>query len=274
MESHVREGRGDDLQHLEVPARGDFQLDAREPGVDRFLDVSEEHVVGILDAEVGAGGHVPRLSAEQPVQRRPGDAALQRPPADLDGGLGEAVPLEDPQPLVEVGRGVELAPDHPRPHHFGDVVEDGAGALGEIGRREEGGALRPGGVPAAGKLYEHGVDVGVLAVGGAPGIDQRHYRVVHVESVDLHLRAPVFSAGAAPGIPPLHESQTRRLEAAIRRVPCGQPIKGFSRAGSSAWTDPHRGARGRKELLDLGPGLSGIIPCAPGLRALPDPETK
>ena len=122
----------------------------------------------------------PRLSAEQPVQGGPGDLALQRPPADLDGRLGEAVPLEDRQPLVEVDRGVELVPYHPGPHHLGDVVEDRPGALVEIGRREEGGALRPGGVLAAGQLDEHRVDVGVLAIGGAPWIDQGHHRVVHV----------------------------------------------------------------------------------------------
>ena len=100
VEGGVGEGAGDDLQHFEVPARGRFQLDARESGVDGLLDVPKEHVVGVLDAEVSAGRHVAGLAAEKPVQGGPGDAALQRPPADLHGRLGEAVALENRQPLV------------------------------------------------------------------------------------------------------------------------------------------------------------------------------
>ena len=187
VEGGVGEGAGDDLQHFQIPARGRFQLDARESGVDGLLDVPEEHVVGVLDAEVSAGRHVAGPAAEKPVQGGPGDAALQRPPADLHGRLGEAVALENRQPLVELGGRVVLAPHDPGPHHLGDVVERGPGALAEIGGREEGGALRPGFVLAAGQLDEHRVNVGVFPIRRAPGIDERHHHVVHVESVDSHL---------------------------------------------------------------------------------------
>ena len=186
VEDGVGEGTAYGAQHLDVPAGAGLELDAGEASVHGALDVGEQVVEGVQYPEVGAGDHVGVGAAQEGVQGNTRALAFEGPPEDFDGGLGEAVALEGSQAGVQVGGGVELAADDERAEDLADEVVDGAGGLGHVVGGAEGGGLGPGGDAVGGGLDEHGVDGVVFAVGGSPGIDERHADVVDVEAVDSH----------------------------------------------------------------------------------------
>ena len=127
-----------------------------------------------------------RLPSEQAMHRRSGDGAFESPPEYFDGGLRERVALEDGKAVVQVLCGLVLASNDVWSEHLRDVVEDGAGALGQVRGREEGRRLRPCRVALARRPDEHAVDLVVLPVGRPPRVNEWHLHVVHVESFELH----------------------------------------------------------------------------------------
>ena len=157
-----------------------------KPASTALLNVGEQVVEGVKYSEVGAGDHVGVGSAQEGVQGDTRAFAFEGPPEDFDGRLGEAVALEGGQAGVQFDGGVELAADDERSEDLGDEVIDGAGRLGHVVRGAEGGGLGPGCDAVGGGLDEDRVDGVVFAVGGSPGIDERHADVIDVEAVESH----------------------------------------------------------------------------------------
>ena len=186
----IRERSADGVEHLHIPAGAGLELDARKAGVDGFLNVGEEVIEGVEDAEVGAGDDVGVGAPNQGVQGGAGSLGFEGPPEEFDGGLGEAVAFEGGEAGIKVGGGVELAADNKGAEDFADEVVDGAGGFGDVVGGAEGRGLGPGGDVTRRGFDEDGVDGVVFAVGGSPGVDEGHADVVDVETVDTHWGLP------------------------------------------------------------------------------------
>ena len=141
VKGHVRERARHNLQHLQVPAATDLELNTREAGIDGRLDITEQHVVGVLDSEVGPGGYLASFAAEEPMEWSSGDLGLEGPPALLDAGFGERVALEDSQPIVDFVGGIVLAPNDVRTEELGDMRKDRKHGLGKVGGSLQGANL-------------------------------------------------------------------------------------------------------------------------------------
>src|SRR5262249_58281505 len=98
----ARERRADGLDHGEIPARPELELDARKPLIDRALDLLEQDVDRVLDAEVGADGYAIGVPAERDVQRHALAPGVEHPPRDLEASPRELVPLDERDAVQEV----------------------------------------------------------------------------------------------------------------------------------------------------------------------------
>src|SRR6266478_2389031 len=95
VEGEVGEGRADGLDHAQIPAGPELQLDPREARIDGALDLFHRHVEGVLDPEVRPHRDTIRGTAEGAVQGQPAPLGVQYPPRDLESGPGELVALDE-----------------------------------------------------------------------------------------------------------------------------------------------------------------------------------
>ena len=107
------EGGADGAHHVEVPARPELQLHAREAGLDGLADRRQQLVYRLHHAEVGADFHGVRRPAEQPPERRVLPPGLHVPPRQLEAGLGERVAFEEGQPVAHLVGVADLRTQQP-----------------------------------------------------------------------------------------------------------------------------------------------------------------
>ena len=186
MERVVGECAADSLQHIQVPTGPRLELHPLEARLQRLLDVAQEHVEGVLDSEVRPCLHHVAGAAEHPVQRLPLYLRLQRPPRQLDSRLGEGVPLEHGEPLVQVIRGIQLLAHQRGAEHLFEQEEGRARRLRRIGGSKEGRRLAPSFVVAADRLDQDRVYLPVLAVRRPPRVLEGHCDVVEFDGVYTH----------------------------------------------------------------------------------------
>src|SRR5205823_5570205 len=123
VKGEVREGRADGLDHAQIPAGPELQLDPREARIDGALDLFHQHVEGVLDPEVGSDCDAIPRAAEGAVQGQPASLGIQYPPRDLESGPGELVALDEGKAIKEVLGGGDLLSDDARGHQRAEGVE-------------------------------------------------------------------------------------------------------------------------------------------------------
>jgi len=173
-------------KHVGVPTGAEFEFDAGEFLRDGARDIAEEVIDGIEDAEVGTDGDGVAGGSEEFVEGLFGDDGLEIPPGHVEECLGEGVALEHGEALLQVVAGGDVLSDESGGHPAGGGGEDAVAVFGAVTGGGEGGAFGPGGGGTAGKTAEDGMDLGIFAIGGAPGIDQGHGDVIKFNSVDFH----------------------------------------------------------------------------------------
>jgi len=184
----VRSGNVDRTgrDHVEIPARPELELDAREALIDRALDLLHQDVERVLHAEVGADRDGIPLAAQRHVQGHAPVLGLQHPPGDLQRGPRELVALHEVDSVQQVLRRDEVLADQAGGQMLAHGVVGGQGVVGGVRGDERRAALAPGVVPLA--LHPHHDRIRVVLVGvrRAPHEGQRDPHPVDVDALDVH----------------------------------------------------------------------------------------
>ena len=195
VEREVGERGAHGGDHVGVPAGPELQLDAREAGIDRRLDLPHQDVERVLDAEVGADRHGLTLAAERDVQRYPPAGGVQHPPGELQGRPRELIALHEIETAQQVVGRADVLPDDPRRQMLAHGVERGQGVLGGVVGDVRRTALAPGVMPLALHPDQDRVGEALVAVRRLPHEGQRHPRPVDVDPLDQHRAGSVTAPG-------------------------------------------------------------------------------
>ena len=143
LQGDVAELRADALDRRDVPSGLDLDLDALVTGGQLLLDLLQQLVEGVLDADRNARGNAIAGTAEDLRERLPLEPRVQIPDGHLDAGLRHVMAADAPQRRVDVARVLERPAHHQRRNEALDDVPHGIGGFTAVVRVGLGDRLAP-----------------------------------------------------------------------------------------------------------------------------------
>ncbi len=189
LERHVGP---DQLAHethrLEVPAGLDLELDADVPVVDVALDLAQQPVDGVEDADTDAARDPIAGAAEVRVQAGAVGAELGVEDRHLERRLGHRVPLDRPEQSGDLARRDVAGGDEAGEQVRLDHERRGIDVLRRVGRfRLRHAFAPPGRTVVARDADQQDVAVGLGAEAGAERHHERHPDATQLDLADLHV---------------------------------------------------------------------------------------